>query len=121
MINKKGLNFVIEAIFVFLLLISVVIGMQGNNNIAIDQSYLSNYALANDVLVIFSEENTKDLEKLEKIMAYFYPNKDAELYLNNNRVFGDSEASSYCLERSANIFVDSEPVELVEFKIRVCN
>lgn len=121
-VNCKGLNFIIETIFVLLLILVVLIffvkfNLENTNNI-----YLINTVKSNDLLVIFSNENRFDRNNLIEIMSFYVDENEFELYVNNEKYFGNIEHSSECIVRSEFIFVEENGVLLKkQFKIKSCS
>jgi len=113
----KGFNYAFESVLVIILMLSIIIGFM-NFNYNTNNSYSLNYLKVNDAFIILSNENTSDLDQLNKIMSFMFPNEDIELHVDDVKVFGTIPEGN-CLIRDEDILVkESDVIVKKNFKIK---
>ena len=121
--SEKGINFIFEAILVMFLFLLLIIGF-GHYHTK-NEVYNPALMTVEDALIIFSAENTIEESRLIEIGEFIWPQKDVELYVGDNRIFGtlpNDPENKNCFIRMEHILVsENDIVTSKEFKIKYCD
>lgn len=121
---NKGFNFLFEIIFAIIMMSIIALSLFTIEYRSYNNEYIIELTKINDTLIVLSNINTQDNEKIQSIMNFIFGNKyqNLELYINDTLRWGKITGKiDNCIVREEKIFVqNNDLIEAKTFKIKYC-